>query len=57
MDPTRLRILHLLCGGESCFGDLVVWQVEAAGFPPPPLTRSGCFWAERGTLTLQTGTN
>ena len=34
-DPTRLRILHLLCDGELCVGDLV----EILDMPQPTVSR------------------
>jgi ArsR family transcriptional regulator, arsenate/arsenite/antimonite-responsive transcriptional repressor len=34
-DPTRLRVLHLLCDGELCVGDLV----SIVGLPQPTVSR------------------
>jgi ArsR family transcriptional regulator len=48
-DPTRLRILHLLSGGEVCVGDLV----EALEVPQPTASRHLRYLRESGLVEVR----
>jgi ArsR family transcriptional regulator len=48
-DPTRLRVLHLLRGGEMCVGDLV----EVLGVPQPTASRHLARLRESGLVEVR----
>ena len=48
-DPLRLRILHLLRGGEICVGDLV----EVLGVPQPTVSRHLCRLRQAGLVVIR----
>lgn len=48
-EPTRLRILHLLRGGELCVGDLVT----VLGVPQPTASRHLTYLRKLGLITAR----
>lgn len=48
-DPTRLRILHLLAGGERCVGDLVA----ALRVPQPTASRHLAYLRKAGLVAVR----
>jgi ArsR family transcriptional regulator len=48
-DRTRLRLLHLLLGGESCVGDLV----EILQAPQPRVSRHLAYLRKAGMVTVR----
>ncbi|MHC4550246.1 MAG: ArsR/SmtB family transcription factor [Planctomycetota bacterium] len=48
-DETRLRILHLLCGGELCVGDLV----EILGVAQPTASRHLAYLRRAGLVAAR----
>lgn len=48
-DPTRLRILHLLLGGELCVGDLV----KILGIPQPTASRHLAYLRRTGLVATR----
>ncbi len=47
-DPTRLRILNVLCAGELCVSDIV----ELVGLPQPAVSRHLAYLRRRGLVEV-----